>query len=132
MSLTAVAVASVLKRALLHMRTSLLALLALGALLLSVLAMHSAANAHVMGIPLPVSSSHSGEHELAAAHSGMTPAGHSASIARAAMAAPMIGAAMADDELSDGSNAAALALAEAIVSSQSAEIAVINDLLAAE
>lgn len=37
---------------------------------------------------------------------------------------------MAEDELNDGSNADALALAEAIVTSQSAEIAVMNDLMA--
>lgn len=39
---------------------------------------------------------------------------------------------MAEDELNDGENADALALAEAIVSSQTAEIAVMNDLLATE
>ena len=39
--------------------------------------------------------------------------------------------AMAETELNDGSNVDALALAKAIVSSQTAEIAVMNDLLAA-
>ena len=64
-----------------HLHTALLALLALAALVLSVLAMHSAPNAHVMGIPLPVSASHSAEHELASvngvvAHVQSGPANH--------------------------------------------------------
>ncbi|WP_105033431.1 hypothetical protein [Cryobacterium aureum] len=50
-----------------RLRTALLALVALAALVLSVLAMHSAASAHVMGIPLPISSSHSAEHATGAA-----------------------------------------------------------------
>lgn len=89
MSPTSFMVASASKGAPRGARTALLALLALGALMLSVLAMHSAASAHVMGIPLPVSSSHAAEHELAAAgtaHAGMTAAEHSASTA---LVAPM-------------------------------------------
>jgi hypothetical protein len=56
-------------------RTALLALLALAALVLSVLAMHSAPSPHVMGIPLPVSSSNGAEHEMAPASAGMAHAG---------------------------------------------------------
>lgn len=54
-----------------HLRTALLALLALAALVLSVLAMHSAPSAHVMSIPMPVSSSQSAEHHLATTHADM-------------------------------------------------------------
>ncbi|MDJ0337636.1 hypothetical protein [Cryobacterium sp. PH31-O1] len=90
MSPTTVTAASAFasKGAPLNLRTALFALLALGALMLSVLAMHSAASAHVMGIPLPVSSSHAAEHALAAAstaHTGMNPAEHFASSAQATL-----------------------------------------------
>ena len=54
------------------LRTSLLAMLALIALLLGMLAMHSAASTHVMGIPLPVASS-------VTAHANTAPMEHAAS-----------------------------------------------------
>jgi hypothetical protein len=62
----------------LTVRMSLLALLALGAVLLSVLAMHSAASEHVMGIPLPVSSTltaHANTASMEHASSEAAPAG---------------------------------------------------------
>jgi hypothetical protein len=83
-------------------RTSLLALLALATLLLSVLAMHSAASSHVMGFALPVATSPADtsladtalvatpalHHESAAAYAGMA--------AAVMMAPPLTQSAMLD------------------------------------
>ncbi|MDJ0347918.1 hypothetical protein [Cryobacterium sp. PH29-G1] len=82
MTQTAAVPASVSRRCHpLNVRTSMLALLALVALLLSVLAMHSAASFHVMGFALPVAASQvdasqvdASQVAVAAPHHGTTAA----------------------------------------------------------
>jgi hypothetical protein len=97
------------------LRTSLLALLALVTLLLSVLAMHSAASSHVMGFALPVVTSQPATSQVAA------PALHHESVAAYAgtaaaviMAAPLTHDGMLDCALMVMGCVMLLALAAAI------------------
>lgn len=90
MTQTAEVSVSTSRRSPLPLRTSLLALLALVTLLLSALAMHSAASSHVMGFALPVVTSPAATSpvETPALHHE-SPAAHAGTAALVIMAAPL-------------------------------------------